>query len=251
MIEQILAAIKISLKECNKFTDPVEYIYEINQVLNRYKSNLYKAFTAAGETEYDAKEFIHFRIASSWTTRPGFDNKPKITVRSPVMLYVNGFTPTTERINKENQYNRALDISDIISLERIASIRDDYHTRSAITANKGYMSEVDEILERYYGTPDLSVYFLAEAGANDNYSFSFQINSVVFNSLVKDEYISQAAKMASDPHRSLKELARKTKLPVDIKMDVPEGQVKYNEQPTGRVSVTKPAPRLGPNSFFG
>lgn len=212
MINQILDAMKISLAECMKYEDPAEYIYQINQVLNRYKSNIYKAIGKQTGWRYDNKEFINFRIMTSWTTRPMYTGDPVISQRSPIMLYCNGFTPTTERVNKEDAFNTAVDISDVVSLDRIASIRNDYHTRPAMSAIKDYKSEVQMVSDKHDDSEDtLSLIFTAEAGANDNYVFNLQLNSVVYKAITDVEYIQQAKNIVSHPSLSLKEIAAREK----------------------------------------
>lgn len=130
MIDQIISALKISLAECNKYEEPARYIFELNEVLNRYKTNLYLAARAKYKMLQDPKEIFNARINLSWWTRPLYATHYEIVDRSPVLLHLSGFTPAiNERINRERTWNVAVDITDIIDLDRIASVKTDWYDR--------------------------------------------------------------------------------------------------------------------------
>lgn len=178
-VDAIIAALKQSLAECKKFEDSAEYIFELNQVLNRYKTNLFKYVTDNVLYDQDPKEFFQFRIATSWRIGRGFNGTPRFLDHSPVMLYVNGIVPSVTKRNKEVSFHRAVIIDDVIDIQRIRSIKEDYYLE--VSTNKDNLSE-REVIE--YSNPkaftNLSMYFNSDRVADDLILFNFQLNAMVY-----------------------------------------------------------------------
>lgn len=123
MIDTLIGALRISLGECNAFKDPNKYGYEINQVLNRFKTNLFKMIPDKAKHLYDPKEFIQIRLTFHWQTWSGKMGDLSVKSSSPVLLHVNGFIPELGlRANRERTFIRTVDVSDIIDINRIANI---------------------------------------------------------------------------------------------------------------------------------
>lgn len=201
MIDQIISALKISLGECRKYEDPAEYVYQLNSVLNRYKTNLYNLIKDKRDYLHDPREFFQFRIATSWRTRPGFGRVTTIIEQTPIMLHVNGFQALTgERRNKESNYNKAVRIDDVIDLERIASLKND-HYYCGLMASSSYVSEED-ILREQLGIEkyaELSMYFTVDKVVDDGIVFTLQLNGNVVYSVVEQNNIEEANLIPSDP----------------------------------------------------
>lgn len=210
MLKQIGAALRISLTKCNVHTDPITYLFELNQVLNRYKSNLFKDLIKS-DIGYDPKEAFQLRIATNWETKPGLLGRPTIVNRAPITLYISGFIPGggKERKQLEVKYNYAVDVSDVINLERIAGIKTDYHTRGAVALLKDYRSEVDMIQDRYPNREkDINIYFTGESQAYEYFVFSLQINANVYDDLI-EQHNQLIADSMEVPIRNGKKCGRK------------------------------------------
>ncbi|AEV89693.1 hypothetical protein OBP_256 [Pseudomonas phage OBP] len=231
MIDQIISALKISLNECKKFENPAEYIYELNMVLSRYKTNLFNMLEDKHKYLHDPREFFQFRISTSWRTKPGFSRVTTLKDNSPIMLQVNGFQPFAgERKNKEKIYNKAVRIDDVIDLERIMSLKSD-HYYCGLMQSPGYVSEEDVILtqlgaEKY---AEMSMYLNLDKTVDDVIVFSLQLNSVVPDSVMAKHNEASAAAIADNPMtakklRTLQALAKvhegmeEHRIPKDVKM---------------------------------
>ncbi|QZA70713.1 hypothetical protein AH04_240 [Erwinia phage AH04] len=177
MIDTLIGALKISLNQCNTIEHPVEYVYEINQVLNRFKSNLFKLIPDKAKHLYDPKEFIQLRLCLGWKINPTYTGFLSIKEQSPVLLHVNGFIPELGlRKNKETTFIKAVDVSDIINLEKIATIRTDYNLLKTET-----ISEIKTIEEHLGHTHGLCVYYDREARNDGVQDFTMQIAAVVYS----------------------------------------------------------------------
>jgi hypothetical protein len=190
MIDTLIGALRLSLNKCNKVDHPVDYIYEINQVLNRYKSNLFTMIPDKSEHIYDPKEFIQLRICMSWKTAPTFSNGMVIKERSPVMLHINGFIPELGlRKNKERTFIRAVDISDIIDLDKIANIKTDYHLGSLEGISEA------KTIEEHLGTMGTTcIFYGRDATMGGVQDFTVQIAGQVYYSIDQDPRFSPGVK---------------------------------------------------------
>lgn len=197
MIDQILSALCISLKECNKYEDPAEYIYQLNQVLNRYKTNLFKLIPNKELLAYDPKELFNIQIKANWRCQPDYKRRTTIMDSSPVMLHFIGFMPEIGRkLNLEKNVGKAMDITHIIDLERINNLKTDYYTRRA--ADDEFHDE-DTIIENaigYHKSNKCSIYWNVDRTLDDVIVFSMQLNAKVHESVLEDHNFSSAARMA-------------------------------------------------------
>lgn len=183
MIDVLIGALKISLKECNKYDHPCDYLYEINQVLNRFKSNLYNLIPDKTKHLYDAKEFIQIKLSLGWKIYPTFTNGVIVKERSPVMLHINGLIPEFGmRKNREQTFTKAVDVSDIIDLTKIANLKSDYYLNKDET-----LTEV-KMIEEYLGSLDnLCIYYSRDALSYGVNSFTVQVSGMVYSHVDKDE----------------------------------------------------------------
>lgn len=126
MINILIGALKLSLDKCNTIIDPNVYAYEINQVLNRFKTNLFKLIPDKAKHLYDPKEFIQIRLTFHWKTWSGTPGEVSVKEHSPVLLHVNGFIPELGlRANRERTFIKTVDVSDIVNINKIANIISD------------------------------------------------------------------------------------------------------------------------------
>lgn len=197
MINQILAALRISLSECKKYEDPAEYIYQINQVLNRYKTNLFKMIPNKELLAYDPKELFNIQIKANWRAQPDYKRRTTILDRSPVMLHFIGFMPEIgRRLNLEKNVSKAIDVADIIDLDRIAGLKTDYYSRRV--SDSEFLDE-DTIIENAVGfakANKCSIYWNAERAVDDIFIFSVQINAKADESVIDEHNFASAAHMA-------------------------------------------------------
>lgn len=123
MIDVLIGALRLSLDKCNTISNPNEYGYEVNQVLNRFKTNLFKLIPDKAKHLYDPKEFIQIRLTFHWKTWMGKPGEVSVKEHSPVLLHVNGFIPELGlRANRERTFIRTVDVSDIVNIDKIANI---------------------------------------------------------------------------------------------------------------------------------
>lgn len=177
MIDTLIGALKISLNQCNTIEHPVEYVYEINQVLNRFKSNLFKLIPDKDKHLYNPKEFIQLRICLGWKINLAYTGFISIKEQSPVLLHVNGFIPELGlRKNKETTFIKAVDISDIIDLKKIAAIKTGYSYLKAES-----ISEIKTIEEHLGHNHGLCVYYDREARNDGGFDFTMQIAAMVYS----------------------------------------------------------------------
>lgn len=174
MLNQIVAALKISLNECNKYEHPIDYIYQVNQVLNRFKTNLFKMVPDKDKSRYDGKELIQLRLHLNWRTNPTYKGEVSIKEKQPVMLHVSGFSAESGwRNNRENVFGMGIDVSDIIDLEKIANIKTDYHL------NNSY--ERDLIREHTGDMGDICIYHDRDFELDGIKSFTVLISGMVYH----------------------------------------------------------------------
>lgn len=185
MIDTLIGALKISLNECNRTEHPADYIHQLNEVLNRYKTNLYKMIPDKVHHLYDPKEFIQIRLCLSWKIKMSLDGVIVITERSPVMVHINGFVPELGlRKNREKSFIKAVDVSDVVNLEKIAQIKTDYHLgmvegESAINIIHNHLGEEASL--------GLGVYFTQDKYTDNQRALSMQISARVYWSVDKDD----------------------------------------------------------------
>lgn len=174
MINTIISALKISLKECDKYEDQYEYIYQLNQVLNRYKVNLIKLIPNKTSFYYDPKEFYQIHIEFDWSTKlaVGLLGQPKINLR------FSGILPDPElRKNKEITFNTTTDISSIIDFSKISSIKID-HYQGHLTGHPDFKSEKN-LLSEHLGdlVNDMCFYGFVNKVGNNIVDFYYRISA--------------------------------------------------------------------------
>ena len=177
MIDIIIGALKLSLNDCNKIDHPAEYVYEINQVLNRFKTNLFKRIPDKTRQLYDPKEFIQLRICMGWKIYPTHGAHVGIKERSPIMLHINGFVPELGiRNNRERSFIKAVDISDVIDLEKNVNVKSDYYSK----LQGDSLSEAKLIHEHIGHDLNQCIFYDREGRADGVYEFTMQIAAMVF-----------------------------------------------------------------------
>lgn len=212
-VDLIIAALKQSLARCQKYEEPAEYVYQLNQVLNRFKTNLYNFITEDTIYEQDPKEFIQFRIATGWRTGLGFNGAPRFLDHSPIILYVSGHIPNVQRQNKDCTFHKAVIINDVIDIHRIRGIKEDYYT-GAVMSNNSYVTEQELMI---FANPEavnnVSMYFQSDKIADDIIVFNFQLNALVYQEAIKEHEEKRAAAFKIDPSSVNRYKKRKTETP--------------------------------------
>lgn len=214
MIDQILAALKISLAECKKYEDPAEYIYQLNQVLNRYKTNIYKLVERKDMLAHDAKELIQFKICAHWRVRRGYDNKMKLMDKSPTLLHINGIFPEQQlRKNREITFNKAIPIDDVVDINRIMQLKNDYYDGPK-NAEPGAMSPED-VMEQRYGWQmcNVALTYNYSRHADEVVSFDIQLSALVYNYVLRDAELELSAILANRQPDDVKKRGKHKSLP--------------------------------------
>lgn len=197
MIDILINALKLSLNECKKYEDPAEYIYQINQVLNRYKTNLFSSIKDHHKHLYDPKEFIQFRIAGNYRTNRQFPDQSIVVDRGPVMLYVNGFFPNEgERINKEKVYHKAVRIEDVVRPDFMHDLYNDQYRKHERDTSAAYTEQRQFEDKLGDGSGLCCVYFSQDLGQMDLKVYNFQINSMIYPSVLSKYNLESAKRMA-------------------------------------------------------
>ena len=198
MIDQILSALRISLAECNKYKEPAEYIYQINQVLNRYKTNLFKMIPNKENLAYDPKELFNIQIRGNWRCRPDFSRRTVIIDSSPLMLHIVGFMPEIgRRLNLEKNLSKSIQIDDVIDLELINQLKTDYYSEASKTTSNDYEGE-DKIIENSLGwkkAMQCSMYWKVDRAVDEVCVFSFQLNGQVYEEALDEHHFTSASSM--------------------------------------------------------
>lgn len=198
MLNQIAAALKLSLKECNKIEDPKEYVSEIVATLTRYKTNIFKMICDSGsKLHHDPKELIQFRIGTSFRSTCGFDRVPRLQSRDISILYISALIPNEAGVmNREKVKSVSIDVSDIIDQEKLLGLVPNCHRPVAEVAEAGEQDRVE--------IPDL--YFSMERGPDEINSFIIQFNANVYRSAELESYLQKVVDIPSDPRKTLNQL---------------------------------------------
>lgn len=183
MIDTLIGALRRSLNECNTISNPNEYGYEINQVLNRYKSNLFKLIPDKSKHLYSPKEFIQIRLTFHWKTWSSKPGQALIKEHSPVLLHVNGFIPELGlRANRERTFIRTVDVSDIVDICKIANIIPDVSPE--FTESNTIASS---IIKHTLRGRDTCVYHESLGSFEGVRTYTMQISALVYGEVDKDE----------------------------------------------------------------
>lgn len=180
MIDTLIGALKLSLAECNSVRGSTEYIRAINEVLNRYKTNLYKLIPDKSLHLYDSKEFIQLRLCFSWKIK---NNTREMIIKehSPVLLHVSGFVPELGlRKNREKGFIKAVDVSDVVDLEKVAGTNFASHLD---TDDNDDEPQEGMTLRQELGQ---GVYFTHDKSADGQSSICVQISGQVYQSVQSD-----------------------------------------------------------------
>lgn len=220
-------ALKLSLKECDKFEDPNQYTLAILETINRYKTNMFKLLATNDDLVYDPKELVQIRICGSWRVRPSMSRQAMLVESSPFILHINGVVPNIgERKNRESSYSLGIDISDIIDVNKLNGIKTDWYQGAVIDDEE---AEVESAVDM------LGLYMFGDRQATEVIDITLQLSAHVYHSVVVEYERKTAARMASDPKLS-NEILRK-------RAEQKEREMGYGDNVNifgKRVSVTKP-----------
>lgn len=187
-------ALRLSLSDCNKIENQGDYIYAINEVLNRYKTNLFRLIEDVPGVLYDKKELINLRISGSYRVKLETEIHVSHTVTSPVLLHISGFNPIPGvKRNLEDNFIKSFDVSDIIDMEKIMTLKSLYEEPVGFVRLYANVEE-DKIFRSIIGDRinDMSLYHFSEAGTDDIVKVSFHISGVINDRVLRDLYMQQA-----------------------------------------------------------
>ncbi|WZX10322.1 hypothetical protein ACP1_0033 [Aeromonas phage ACP1] len=124
----IANALALSISQVEYKDDPRLYLYEVNQVLNRYKTNLYKLMDES-KSNIDPATVIQFVLRSS-VDISGQGNVVNLVRKNSTMLKVYGTRAYGPEVYVEYEpFQCAIDITDKFHSEALAQIRDDLFLR--------------------------------------------------------------------------------------------------------------------------
>lgn len=194
MLDVLINALKISISECRKYDEPAEYIYQVNQVLNRYKTNLFKMLKTGKHEHYDPKEIIQIKIHTCWILSRGFNNNTNIVERPPIMLQISGFSPADVKLNREKTFVKSVDINDVFDFDKINKLRTDHFIKDE--DDETSRTEMD-IMADYYGydNKNINLYYRAERIVGGSLTANFQINGIVYSNAWKENETCIASSM--------------------------------------------------------
>lgn len=199
MIDTLIGALRLSLNKCNDISNPNKYGYELNQVLNRFKSNLFKLIPDKRKHLYNPKEFIQIRLTFHWKTWSGTPGEAKVKEHAPILLHLNGFIPELGlRANRERTFIRTVDVSDIIDINKIANIIPD--SPLELTEGNTISSNVISHTLRYH---DTCVYHESLGSFEGVRTYTMQISALVYHKVDKDERTKVTSEDCDTSHPSL------------------------------------------------
>lgn len=124
----IANALALSISQVEYKDDSRLYLYEVNQVLNRYKTNLYKLMDES-KSNIDPATVIQFVLRSS-VDISGQGNVVNLVRKNSTMLKVYGTRAYGPEVYVEYEpFQCTIDITDKFHSEALAQIRDDLFLR--------------------------------------------------------------------------------------------------------------------------
>lgn len=121
----IAEAIKLCISKVSKDLEPILYLYEVNQILNRFKTNLYKMMDES-KSDLDPAQLINITIKSGGILRNG-GGVPVISEVSPVLLKIYGERGYGKIGTPAKLFDHTLDISSVFDAKKFCQIKDDYY----------------------------------------------------------------------------------------------------------------------------
>ena len=124
----IANALSLSIGQVEYKDDPRLYLYEVNQVLNRYKTNLYKLMDES-KSNIDPATVIQFVLRSSVDVS-GQGNVVNLVRKNDTMLKVYGTRAYGPEVYVEYEpFHCTIDITDKFHSEALAGVREDLFLR--------------------------------------------------------------------------------------------------------------------------
>jgi hypothetical protein len=184
MDHKLLAeSVKLCLKDLKTIENPIEYLYEVNQVLNRFKTNIFNIIKDPSLKE-DPKEAIQFTIKGGAKIKFNELTSIESADFDKTFLYVNG-TYIGKTITEINGYfNHCVCIDDVFDTSKISKIKGKYFNVNR--SDTSYVSE-QYLIETYldYKMNRVSISLTSEKMADDVIKLELQINGIVYDQVLK------------------------------------------------------------------
>ncbi|WNV45973.1 hypothetical protein [Aeromonas phage AerS_266] len=130
----IAEAIKHCISKVSKDLEPVLYLYEVNQILNRFKTNLYKMMDET-KSDIDPANLLNITIKTGAIIRNG-GGVPVISEVSPVLLKIYGERGYGKMEVPAKAFDHTLDISTVFDAKKFCQIKDDYYRPIGISGKR-------------------------------------------------------------------------------------------------------------------
>lgn len=144
----ILDAVKLLISRLEYTGDGVKYLYELNQILNRVKSNIYRMMDITACKE-DPVDFFNISVRTS--SLVNFVGEVAPINESPVMLKVYGKRSYGMVDNlSTTEFNASLDITDVFHREALYSVRENYlrvNTRNGLRDENVQINGHPDVIE--------------------------------------------------------------------------------------------------------
>lgn len=121
----IAKAIRLCISKVSTDLEPILYLYEVNQILNRFKTNLYKMMDES-KSDIDPARLINIVIKTGGIIRNG-GGTPIISEVSPVLLKIYGERGYGKLEVPAKEFDYTLNISAVFDARKICQIKDDYY----------------------------------------------------------------------------------------------------------------------------
>ena len=184
MIDELMIAkaIKLCISQLPKITDPIEYLYEVNQILNRFKTNLYKMMDER-HSDHDPASLLTISIRSGGV----IENAGGVNVAevSKAFLKVYGIRGYGHVDGNPDDFCVTLDISDVFNAKMFCLARPDYY----VVRNQGLV----RARERYWITnhpkvnPDRhGIHISSDAGLGRTYNITGLISAIIYPEVLEE-----------------------------------------------------------------
>lgn len=181
--EKVALAIKSLIARLPKGGDPIKYIYEVNQILNRVKSNLYKMMDET-QSDVDPAEMISIVIKAGLNI-DNFINGTKPNFYHPTTLKIYGFRGYG-RLNGglPEEFAVTLDISDVFDKDSLYKVRMDYFKDDL----KGLKNPESYLIENhpFVKSGRHSIYMRTSKNYDGTYLTSLNLAGIIYHEVLEE-----------------------------------------------------------------
>lgn len=184
MIDELMIAkaIKLCISQLPKITDPIEYLYEVNQILNRFKTNLYKMMDER-DSDYDPASLLTISIRSGGIIENA--GGVNVTAVSKTFLKVYGIRGYGHVDGNPDNFCVTLDISDVFDAKAFCLARPDYYicrNRSVVRSRERYWIENHpKVVSDHHG-----LHISSDAGLGRTYNITGLISAIIYPEVLEE-----------------------------------------------------------------